>query len=994
MSSNQEVVVISIGSKLHPFLYAMIERDDIAVTYITNTVCDFSIYHADPSKILDYHLEFINIISQKAKRSMESVNVFETLGQFFEFYNPLHLSTLNYLFSKYATNVKQQTKNLTEVWKNISKIIFEKEFIYPLFDEIRQIHVKEGDIEIPVRQLLLKYSKQQEEKKNGKINEEIINNITGIIDIDEINKLKINPIVSKKIEQAPGIIIVPSDLISLFLVFQSSSFRETLKKTSGEIAILSPFFEENNNLELEKAILKKSNFEPTLVNFVNLIGNVVDTIIIDKKNSSQVAKLREAGITVLVDNLSSERMQSHEFLELILRSIEIEPESVYMEPVEIKEGFGDKIVNLLSSRFTDTVIQNKEDKEVIETETEEEKEKEIGESIDIKEAEVSSEEQSVISEKGKEEKSVKSTAVSSNSFNMRDELKEDLSEIVDFIDINDNIVNQFEMEVDGSEETVEKKEKSASELVRFPEEIPVVKQEEKRVEFFLPGIDEIEKAELQDINSLEADESIINAYIDRAILSNDVGVEIAFSDLLSLQNNEMLVDKIYKILMERLTKSMEFSTESKLTNIITYLAAHKPAYYIEKFKELLEETIFSAEYESFIKLSEKASLIIGKSYPVGEEVVKEFILKYIEFDDFYIEEKLRLIVRDFFPCSEKTRKAISNTLLSILYEELKKEEKNQKKLRRLVSMISMLDAHIIGLELVQIFKEEDFDLFTSIIKSGSFTQGFQHIVLDIMKAYQETNIEQLKNALHGLKLPKEVQSLLIKESYKRSLSKVGSISLDIFAEQSGLTPEKAEKLIYEMIMKGEIKAKLELVNERLYIVQEKQDTLEEVKQKTAVEIPKIKSEVQVVDAEQEIEAVSVKEKIAEQQTTTQEKVIEFAKPSVQPSTPSPDEPSAELVVQPSTEPVVQPSTEPVVQPSTEPAPQQITQVPTHPKKENNEVSSIITILGKRVQPIIDAGYNSLEKIAHAEIGDLVKIKGVGEKTALNAINKAKKYLEG
>lgn len=168
MSSNQEVVVISIGSKLHPFLSAMIERDDIAVTYITNTVCDFSIYHADPSKILDYHLEFINIISQKAKRSMESVSVFETLGQFFEFYNPLHLSTLNYLFSKYATNVKQQAKNLTEVWKNISKIIFEKEFIYPLFDEIRQIHVKEGDIEIPVRQLLLKYRKQQEEKKMEK----------------------------------------------------------------------------------------------------------------------------------------------------------------------------------------------------------------------------------------------------------------------------------------------------------------------------------------------------------------------------------------------------------------------------------------------------------------------------------------------------------------------------------------------------------------------------------------------------------------------------------------------------------------------------------------------------------------------------------------------------------------------------------------------------------------------------------------------------------
>ncbi|MHA1352420.1 MAG: helix-hairpin-helix domain-containing protein [Candidatus Heimdallarchaeaceae archaeon] len=990
MSSNQEVVVISIGSKLHPFLSAMIERDDIAVTYITNTVCDFSIYHADPSKILDYHLEFINIISQKAKRSMESVSVFETLGQFFEFYNPLHLSTLNYLFSKYATNVKQQAKNLTEVWKNISKIIFEKEFIYPLFDEIRQIHVKEGDIEIPVRQLLLKYRKQQEEKKNGKITEEIINNITGIIDIDEISKLKINPIVSKKIEQAPGIIIVPSDLISLFLVFQSSAFRETLKKTSGEIAIISPFIDENNNFELEKAILTKSNFEPTLVNFVNLIGDVVDTIIIDKKDSSQVAKLREAGITVLVDNLKSERMQSHEFLDLVLRSIEIDPESVHMEPVEIKEGFGDKIVNLLSSRFTDTAVHEKEEKEVSEESETETKEKAIEGYVSIKETKTIDEEQEIISDQQLEEKDRKtSEAVPDNSFDITEEHKEDLSEIIELIDAHEkDIVNQFEMEVDGSEEEAEKKDKPvADELIRSPEEIPAVKKEERRVQFFLPGIDEIEKAELQDINSLEADESIINAYIDRAILSNDIGVEIAFSDLLSLQNNEMLVDKIYKILMDRLTKSMEFSTESKLTNIITYLAAHKPAYYIEKFKEILEETIISEEYESFIELSEKASLIIGKSYPVGEEVVKEFILKYIDFDDFYIEEKLRLIIRDFFPCSDKTRKAISNTLLKILYDELKSEEKNQAKLRRLASMIAMLDAHIVGLELVQIFKEEDFELFTLILKSGGFTQGYQYIVSDIMKAYQDTNIEQLKNALHGLKLPKEVQSVLIKESYKRSLSKVGSISLDIFAEQSGLTPEKAEKLIYEMIMKGEIKAKLELVNERLYIVQEKHETPEEVKPKTVVEKQLVKPEVQVVDAEQEIEAVSVEEKVVESQNN-QDKIIEPSQPS-----------STELVVQPSEEPSQPSSTEFVVQPSEEPSQPSSTELVVQPSEEpfqlseTNKELDLIAILGKRVQPIIEAGYNSLEKIANANINDLVKIKGVGEKTALNAIHRAKKYLE-
>ncbi|MBD3186241.1 hypothetical protein GF325_05385, partial [Candidatus Bathyarchaeota archaeon] len=163
MSEDQSIAVICVGATLSPFVKGLVTREVVSVSYITNNACDFQIHHADPSKQLTYHLEFTNIIEQKAKRSIDSLAVFETLGKFFEFYNPLHLSTLNYLISKYATNVNPTNKNLTSLWKEITKTIFDEENILPVFDTNRVLHVKEGEVEIPVRQCVL----SKEIRENG-----------------------------------------------------------------------------------------------------------------------------------------------------------------------------------------------------------------------------------------------------------------------------------------------------------------------------------------------------------------------------------------------------------------------------------------------------------------------------------------------------------------------------------------------------------------------------------------------------------------------------------------------------------------------------------------------------------------------------------------------------------------------------------------------------------------------------------------------------------
>ncbi|MCG3260938.1 MAG: hypothetical protein H7644_14380, partial [Candidatus Heimdallarchaeota archaeon] len=248
MSSEHDIAIISVGYRDSPFTKEILQNDIIPYSIIANNSSDFQIHHADPSKILFYSLEFTKIIEIIAKKSMDSLAVFETLGQFFEFYNPLHLSTLNYLISKYATSIKPENKEYMKAWKNITTTIFDSEFIYPLFEESRIFHIKEGEVEIPVRQFIISSElekKKEDSKNNNKALNQVLEDITGIIDLEENSKMKISSSAVKKITSASAVIIIPTDIVSLFILFNSNHFKETLQKSDGEIAIISPFWPGN-----------------------------------------------------------------------------------------------------------------------------------------------------------------------------------------------------------------------------------------------------------------------------------------------------------------------------------------------------------------------------------------------------------------------------------------------------------------------------------------------------------------------------------------------------------------------------------------------------------------------------------------------------------------------------------------------------------------------------------------------------------------------------
>ncbi|MHA1217130.1 MAG: PCI domain-containing protein [Candidatus Heimdallarchaeaceae archaeon] len=822
MSSEHDIAIISVGYRDSPFTKEILQNDIIPYSIIANNSSDFQIHHADPSKILFYSLEFTKIIEIIAKKSMDSLAVFETLGQFFEFYNPLHLSTLNYLISKYATSIKPKNKEYMQAWKNITTTIFDSEFIYPLFEESRIFHIKEGEVEIPVRQFLISSElekKKENSKNNNKALNQVLEDITGIIDLEENSKMKISSSAVKKITSASAVIIIPTDIVSLFILFNSNHFKETLQKSDGEIAIISPFWPGNEINKIEKTILQKTNFEANLVNVAKLVKDCVDAVIIDTKDSDLVPSLREEGVTVLVEDLSPENQSTQEFLDTVLKSIEISLDTIAIEPQGLIEGLGEKLVSLFRVR------EPKQEKEEVKTLE-----------ISIKEEDLELIES--IFEEGISEDEPKK---------METEIFEDLPE-------SDTLTDEFEMEVIDTEEPIQT-------IPTTPPKDASIDSEfynpEAEGQFVLPGIEQITQFELEELDSLDVDEHIITSFIERAMTSNATGVEVVFSDLLSLQNNPLLIDKIYQTILKRLIKVRELNPEEKIADMITYLSAHKPEYYHEKLNTLLEDTLNSEEEKVFYQNLKTTSLVVRSSLLIAGDVIEKFMQKNIDTSDAYVEDRLKRMVSAFGVASVDLLQLLCRILVNIYKQELEKEESDETITQRIISFLTMFDGLSVAISLVTLGSEATVESITNAINEMALNNSFKKIITDVLAVFNEGSYEDLVKAFQGRILPENVEFEMMKKKYITSLSKVGSIPLELFAERIGLSVDKAEKMIYDMILQEEIPARIELVSGRLYIVQDI-DEAEEITEGLVKEITRETKETHE-KTDEEVEHLDQKE---------------------------------------------------------------------------------------------------------------------------------------
>ncbi|MCG3259999.1 MAG: PCI domain-containing protein, partial [Candidatus Heimdallarchaeota archaeon] len=542
------------------------------------------------------------------------------------------------------------------------------------------------------------------------------------------------------------------------------------------------FWPGNEINKIEKTILQKTNFEANLVNVAKLVKDCVDAVIIDTKDSDLVPSLREEGVTVLVEDLSPENQSTQEFLDTVLKSIEISLDTIAIEPQGLIEGLGEKLVSLFRVREPK---QEKEEVKTLEISIKEEDLELIGS----------------IFEEGISEDEPKK---------METEIFEDLPE-------SDTLTDEFEMEVIDTEEPIQTiptpppKDASIDSEFYHPE---------AEGQFVLPGIEQITQFELEELDSLDVDEHIITSFIERALSSNATGVEVVFSDLLSLQNNPLLIDKIFQTILKRLIKVRELNPEEKIADMITYLSAHKPEYYHEKLNTLLEDTLNSEEEKVFYQNLKTTSLVVRSSLLIAGDVIEKFMQKNIDTSDAYVEDRLKRMVSAFGVASVDLLQLLCRILVNIYKQELEKEESDETITQRIISFLTMFDGLSVAISLVTLGSEATVESITNAFKEMALNNSFKKIITDVLTVFNEGSYEDLVKAFQGRILPENVEFEMMKKKYITSLSKVGSIPLELFAERIGLSVDKAEKMIYDMILQEEIPARIELVSGRLYIVQD------------------------------------------------------------------------------------------------------------------------------------------------------------------------------
>ncbi|NMC06574.1 MAG: hypothetical protein GYA24_15260, partial [Candidatus Lokiarchaeota archaeon] len=339
---------------------------------------------------------------------------------------------------------------------------------------------------------------------------------------------------------------------------------------------------------------------------------------------------------------------------------------------------------------------------------------------------------------------------------------------------------------------------------------PVIEQKPSSVKISTPDkakIDEIAPTLLKDLEKV-----IIPIYEGK--------MEDIFSTILALVEKPHMLRAINKILINELEKLDDITPEARIIDIIAYLAAHDPVGFTDLLSELLSDAMKLDDVKQLGNIMHIISLIMGASQVKRQEVLRDFIKESVSSTSEFVIEKARKLINYFINKHPSYSVIICKTLVEILTPELESTKPNVALMNNLVFFLLSIDAILVGETIITDMPEAVHPRVKSLLEAISCGQSFNKIVNNIIDAYQAGEYDALKKALNVKKVPAHVQIAVLKRKYVAQLLKAGSVPLEMFANKLGMPLPEAEKLIYEMILKGDISAKMEVVSGKLYIVKD------------------------------------------------------------------------------------------------------------------------------------------------------------------------------
>nr|MDO8119685.1 hypothetical protein [Candidatus Sigynarchaeota archaeon] len=221
LGKRKNIAIVLCGMGLHPFVeYA--ESTSFEFSYAFNNACDFRVEHKDRTKFLHFHLELFNLIEYRIRQFPSMYDALVSLSAAFNSFNPLHVHPVINLLGNYSTRFTKDA-GISHVWNELLHPFFRQEQVFPLFDKEEPITITQGDVTVPVRQFLL-----------------LARDASGIpfkVNVD-MASLKSIPLCKESatiLHESAGLLILPMDVLSMSILFQSKQFMDFLEKYPSKV---------------------------------------------------------------------------------------------------------------------------------------------------------------------------------------------------------------------------------------------------------------------------------------------------------------------------------------------------------------------------------------------------------------------------------------------------------------------------------------------------------------------------------------------------------------------------------------------------------------------------------------------------------------------------------------------------------------------------------------------------------------------------------------
>ncbi|MHA1121939.1 MAG: hypothetical protein ACTSPC_03930 [Candidatus Heimdallarchaeota archaeon] len=144
--------------------------------------------------------------------------------------------------------------------------------------------------------------------------------------------------------------------------------------------------------------------------------------------------------------------------------------------------------------------------------------------------------------------------------------------------------------------------------------------------------------------------------------------------------------------------------------------------------------------------------------------------------------------------------------------------KNDKLAQRCAEELEDYNATLIGLTIIESFSIEEGE---KLLKSSNFKKLgpiFVEVIHEMLKAYKEGSFGLLEKVVDKkIEIPNSVIERFYEIKVIKTLQGVKNVPMDVFLENSYVTPDEAEEIIYRLIVQKRINAAITMNNGRTFI---------------------------------------------------------------------------------------------------------------------------------------------------------------------------------